>query len=296
MLVSRLAQALLWLLHWLPYRGIRALATPLGSLIYQFAGSRRRVTLINLRLCFPELSESERITIAKSHFIAFTASIFSQGLQWFASKERLSKLVKLEGLEHWDAVRDHPVILLAPHFLGIDIAGLRISADYPIMGMYGKSKNPHFDALIYQNRMRFATGPYFFPRDEGLRPLVRQLKAPYAFYYLPDLDLGAKDALFVPFFGVQAATVPALSRLSKLTGAKVVPCIVLERADHTGFEVRFYPAWEHFPSDDLVADTVRMNRFIEEHVRKTPAQYLWSHKRFKTRPPGEESVYGRDTR
>jgi KDO2-lipid IV(A) lauroyltransferase len=265
-------------------------------LIYALAGSRRRVTLTNLRLCLPELTEAARQTIAKSHFISFTASAFSQGLQWFASKERLRSAVRLVDIEHWDAVRDAPVILLAPHFMGLDIAGIRISADYPLISMYGKSKNPHLDALIFKSRTRFAGDHCLFSRNEGLRPVIRKLKAPFAFYFLPDLDLGPKDSLFVPFFGVQAATVPALSRLARLTGARVVPCIARERADKQGFEARFYPAWENFPSEDLHADTERMNRFIEDRIRETPAQYLWSHKRFKTRPVGEDSVYGRDTR
>lgn len=295
MLLIRITQALLWLLQWLPYQWIRGLAVPLGSLAWWIVGSRRRVALINLRLCFPEWSEAERVRVARAHFRDFFSTLLSQGLQWFASKERLQAAVQLVGLEHWDAVRDQPVILLSPHFMGLDIAGVRISASFPLMSMYGKHKNPRVDAIILRYRTRFSGG-LLYSRQEGLRPVLRGLKPPFAFYYLPDLDFGPKDSLFVPFFGVPAATVPALTRLCRISGARVVPCIARERADGRGFEARFYPAWENFPSGDPRADTERMNAFIEARVRETPSQYLWTHKRFKTRPPGEPDVYGRDTR
>ena len=295
MLLISIVQALLWGLQWLPYRWIRALSAPLGAIAWQLAGGRRRVALVNLRLCFPGWTEGERQVVARDHFAAFVAMVLSQGLQWFASRERLCRAVELVDRQHWDAVRDAPVILLSPHFMGLDVAGVRISAEYPLISMYGKHKNPQVDAMIYRYRTRFPRG-LLYSRQDGLRPVLRSLKPPYAFYYLPDLDFGPKDSLFVPFFGVPTATVPALARLARMSGARVVPCIARERADRQGFEARFYPAWEDFPSDDLAADTARMNAFIEARVRETPRQYLWTHKRFKTRPPGEASVYGRDTR
>jgi Kdo2-lipid IVA lauroyltransferase/acyltransferase len=295
MFLLRFLQFLLWLLQWLPYRWIRALATPLAALAWQLAGSRRRVTLVNLGLCFPDWTEARREQVARAHFRAFLSSMLSTGLQWFASRERLSRACQLVDLHHWDAVRDQPVILLSPHFMGLDIAGVRISADFPLISSYGKHKNPRADAIIYRFRTRFPRG-LLFSRQDGVRPILRALKPPYAYYYLPDLDFGPKDSLFVPFFGVPTATVPALSRLAGLCKARVVPCIARERADGGGFEARFYPAWENFPSGDLDADTLRMNRFLEDRIRETPEQYLWTHKRFKTRPPGMPSVYGDDTR
>jgi KDO2-lipid IV(A) lauroyltransferase len=295
MFLIRLAQASLWLLQWLPYAWIRALAVPLGAIAWRLVGSRRRVTLTNLRLCFPEWSEAQREAVARAHFRAFMSTVLSQGLQWFASRTRLCRAVELVDLHHWNAVADQPVILFSPHFMGLDVAGVRISAEFPLISSYGKHKNLRIDRLIYRYRTRFPRG-LLFSRQDGLRPIVRALKPPYAFYYLPDLDFGPKDSLFVPFFGIQTATVPALSRLARLCKARVVPCIARERADGRGFEARFYPAWDDFPTDDIAADTLRMNRFLEERIRETPEQYLWTHKRFKTRPPGEDSVYGRDTR
>ncbi len=295
MLLIRIAQVLFWSLQWLPYRLLRGLAGLLGRLAWRLVGSRRRVTLTNLRLCFPEWSEAQRVAVGRAHFQMFLTAMLTQGLQWFASRRRLARACQLVDVHHWDAVRDQPVILLAPHFMALDIAGVRVSADYPLISMYGKHKNLRVDDLIRGYRTRFSRG-LLYSRQEGLRPVLRGLKAPYAFYYLPDLDFGPRDSVFVPFFGMAAATVPALSRLARITGARVVPCVARERADGQGFEARFYPAWDNFPTDDAVADTARMNAFIEARVRETPAQYLWTHKRFKTRPPGEADVYGRDTR
>ncbi len=295
MLLIRIAQVLFWSLQWLPYRLLRGLAGLLGRLAWRLVGSRRRVTLTNLRLCFPEWSEAQRVAVGRAHFQMFLTAMLTQGLQWFASRRRLARACQLVDVHHWDAVRDQPVILLAPHFMALDIAGVRVSADYPLISMYGKHKNLRVDDLIRGYRTRFSRG-LLYSRQEGLRPVLRGLKAPYAFYYLPDLDFGPRDSVFVPFFGMAAATVPALSRLARITGARVVPCVARERADGQGFEARFYPAWDNFPTDDAVADTARMNAFIEARVRETPAQYLWTHKRFKTRPPGEADVYGQDTR
>jgi KDO2-lipid IV(A) lauroyltransferase len=294
MWLSRATQGLVWLLSLPPYRWIRRLAIPLGLIAWYLAGERRRITLINLRLCFPEWSETKLIQIGKAHFIAFMRSILSIGLQWYASRARLQKEVRLINVHHWDAVRDRPVILLAPHFLALDVIGIRLSAEYPLMALFGKHKNAQINALIFDKRTRFSGG-FLYSRQQGLRQVIKDLKAPRAFYYLPDLDFGSKESLFLPFFGIPTATTPALSRLAQLTGATIIPCVPRERPDKLGYEAYFYPAWDHFPSDDPVADTLRMNAFVEDRVREIPEQYLWSHKRFKTRPPGEPSFYGDDS-
>jgi len=269
------------------------MAIPLGLIAWYCAGERRRITLINLRLCFPEWSDQKLKKVAKAHFITFMTSILSIGIQWYASRQRLKDAVHFIDLHHWEAVRDQPVILMAPHFVGLDVTGICLSADYPLIALFGNHKNAKINALITKYRTRFSGG-FLYSRQQGLRQVIRDLKSPRAFYYLPDLDFGPKESIFVPFFGVSAATVPALSRIAKITGARVVPCVARERADHKGVEARFYPAWENFPSEDIVADTIRMNTFIEERIRETPEQYLWSHKRFKTRPPGEPNLYGKD--
>jgi KDO2-lipid IV(A) lauroyltransferase len=121
--------------------------------------------------------------------------------------------------------------------------------------------------------------------------VARAIKAGYPFYYLPDMDFGARDSIFVSFFEATAATITGLSRLARLTGARVVPLVTTQLPGTDGYVMQFYPAWDDFPSDDIVADTRRMNAFIEARILEMPEQYYWVHKRFKTRPAGEASVY-----
>jgi KDO2-lipid IV(A) lauroyltransferase len=154
--------------------------------------------------------------------------------------------------------------------------------------MYSTQKNKVFDRALRRARQRW-NGAELVTRQQGLRPVLRFLKEKRPFYYLPDMDFGAKDAVFADFFGVKTATVTALSRLCQITGAKVIPAITRQTED--GYELRYYPAWENFPSDDPVADATRMNAFIEARIREMPEQYFWVHKRFKTRPEGEASFY-----
>jgi KDO2-lipid IV(A) lauroyltransferase len=133
--------------------------------------------------------------------------------------------------------------------------------------------------------------PELFSRHTGLRSLVKSLRRSVPFYYLPDMDFGGRDSIFVPFFGVQAATITGLSRIARMAGAVVVPAVTRQLPGAQGYVLRFYPAWDDFPTDDVERDTRRMNAFIEERVLEMPEQYLWLHKRFKTRPPGEPRYY-----
>jgi KDO2-lipid IV(A) lauroyltransferase len=156
--------------------------------------------------------------------------------------------------------------------------------------IYSRQKNAAFDEILMRGRMRFGQST-LFARQEGIRPMIKSLRSGEPFYYLPDMDLGARDSVFAPFFGVPAATITALSRIARLAGAVVVPCVTRQLPAGRGYVVRLYPAWDNFPSGDLHADARQMNAFIEERVREMPEQYYWLHKRFKTRPPGEKSLY-----
>ncbi len=279
----------LWLLRQLcrlPRPLIARLGSTLGLVAY-YVGSAH-VTRVNLRLCFPSLSEAELNRRARAQFRAIGRSLLEQAVVWWSAPESLRRQVSLVGREHLDAVRDQPVILLAPHFVGIDFGGARVALDFPCASIYSRQKNPEVDRLLHASRARF--GP-LVARQEGLRPVVRHLRNKVAFYYLPDMDFGARDAVFVPFFGVPAATVTALSRLARLTNARVVPCVTRQLPEAGRYEARLYPAWENFPTDDLAADAERMNRFIEERVREMPEQYFWVHKRFRSRPDGGRNPY-----
>jgi len=154
--------------------------------------------------------------------------------------------------------------------------------------MYAHQKNPVLDTAMRAGRSRF-NAPLLLSRQDGLRPALRAMRAGVPFYFLPDMDLGPRDAVFVPFFGIPAATVTSVARLARLSGAVIVPVITLRSA--SGYVTRFGPAWTDFPGADDTAATARVNAYIEAEVRQCPAQYLWSHKRFKTRPPGMASVY-----
>jgi Kdo2-lipid IVA lauroyltransferase/acyltransferase len=288
------AIGLIWLLHFLPLCILGRLGEVLGVLAYFVAFGRRRVCMINLTKCFPQLTVDERRRLTRAHFRLFGRFVLEHGILWWAPMDRFQRHVTLEGIEHLTSTRGDPVIILAPHFLGLDMGGGRIASERPLASMYQKQKNKIIDAQIRDGRTRFGCyfpGSKLFSRQDGVRAVARTIKQGVAFYYLPDLDFGARDAIFVPFFGVPTATITGVARLAKLTGAKVIPCVTRMLPGGGGYRVKLFAPWEHFPTADIEADTRRVNSFIEEQVREMPEQYYWLHKRFKTRPPGDEGFY-----
>ncbi|MEX0637123.1 MAG: lipid A biosynthesis acyltransferase, partial [Burkholderiales bacterium] len=204
---------------------------------------------------------------------------------------RIERLIRLEGLEHLRALGDTPVILFVPHFVGLDAGGTRLAAEVNVVAMFARQKDPRFTRLLAQGRTRFGD-QRLVSRQEGVRAAIRAMRREQRpFYYLPDLDHGPRNAVFVLFFGVPAATVPGLSRIAKLAGAKVLPCVTRMLPGGGGYRVRIEPPWQDFPTGDVEADTRRMNAYIEKVALEIPEQYLWMHKRFKTRPPGEARFY-----
>ena len=279
-----------WLLHLLPLALLAPLGHMTGLLLYAVARERRHVALINLKLCFPAWSDAQRTRTARHHFQVVARCFLEHGILWWSSKARIQKLVHVEGLEHWQAVAHKPVIWLAPHFAGLDMGGARIITEWRGVSVYSRQKNPVFDRVLRHGRTRFVT-PVLFSRQDGIRPVVKAMREGLPLYYLPDMDFGARDALFVPFFKVPAATITGLARMARLARAVVVPAVTRQLPGAQGYELRFYPAWENYPTDDVEADTRRMNAFIEERVREMPEQYYWVHKRFKTRPRGGVNPY-----
>jgi Kdo2-lipid IVA lauroyltransferase/acyltransferase len=291
--MSRLVFALMWLVHFLPLGAQAALGNALGCALYWLIPERRRVTRINLERCFPHMDPAARERLARAHFRAFTRSFIERGILWWSPRERIVRLVRLEGLEHLKALGDAPAILFVPHFMGLDAGGTRLAAEANMVAMFARQKDPRFTRLLRHGRTRFGN-QRLVSRGEGVRAAIqamRREKRP--FYYLPDLDHGPRNAIFVPFFGVPAATVPGLSRIAKLAGAKVLPCVTRMLPGGRGYVARIEAPWEDFPTDDVEADTRRMNAYIERKVLEMPEQYLWMHKRFKTRPPGEAPFYER---
>ncbi|MDZ4201274.1 MAG: lipid A biosynthesis acyltransferase [Gallionella sp.] len=290
-MITRLGIFLLWLLHFLPLAILARIGNGLGLLLHTLASERRTVAAINLRLCFPDMPEAERNRMAKRAFQAFARSFIERGILWWSSSERIQSLIRVEGLEHYTgAQKQGPVILLAPHFVGLDVGGSWLIQNVNLVSMYSPQKNRLFHDMLLHGRSRFGKQK-LYARLQGLRPVIKAMRARHPFYYLPDQDLAIKDGVFVTFFGIPAATLTTVPRLAEMTGAKVVPCISKLLPDGQGYEVRFYPAWKDYPTGDVTADTQHMNAFIEDRVREMPEQYFWLHKRFKTRPEGEERFY-----
>jgi KDO2-lipid IV(A) lauroyltransferase len=285
----RLLILFMWLLHWLPLPVLGRFGEAVGSLMYLAIPKRRKIALTNLRLCMPELSEQERAKIARGHFQAYARSILERSLLWWAPVKRLRRLIHIEPAVPQTEMESGPTILLCPHFVCLDIAGVA-SRVIPLSTIYVPQKNKAFDKLLRRGRERY--GPVrLITRKEGIKPILRALRDGYPYFMLPDMDFGEKDAEFIPFFGIQAATLTALARLAATTGAKVIPVVATFLPDYKGWRVVYYPTWENFPGDDIIAATRRMNAFIEDRVREAPAEYFWTHKRFKTRPPGAPSLY-----
>jgi len=286
---SQIGVLFLWLIHFLPLAWISAMGAGVGAVLYRFG--RGRVTQVNLALCFPEMPARLRKDLGLRHFKMLGRSALELSkLVWGTDKDLLG-MIHVVDLEHLQSLKGKPVIALAPHFIGLNFGGIRVAYEWPgTASIYSRQKNPVLDKLFWRARTRFGD-PLLVSRQEGLRSVVRAITGGHPFYFLPDMDFGARDAIFVPFFGVPTATITALPRLAALTGAAVIPVVTRQVGD--GYEVRFYPAWENYPSGNIEADVRRMNAFIEERVLEMPEQYFWAHKRFKTRPPGEPSPYDR---
>lgn len=282
---------LMRLLGRFPVRLAWIVGVGLGEIFYFLHGERRRIVHVNLEICFPDLSMRERRMLARRHFRAFGQGLISIGFAWWASAHRLQRAVCFRGYEHYSAAvaAGRRVILFAPHFIAIDIGWLALSRERPLCVMYRHVKNPLIDRVTYRARVRF--GGTAIDRRAGLRAVIREIERGIPFYYLPDQDLGRKHSVFVPFFGKPAATVPALGRLAKITDAVVIPCIARQLPRGAGYEIIFKAPLDNFPTGDPVSDARRMNQEIEKAVLEFPEQYVWVHKRFKTRPPGEQRFY-----
>jgi Kdo2-lipid IVA lauroyltransferase/acyltransferase len=292
----RLALGLLWLLHFLPLQVLAAIAHGLGALLYRLAASRRKVGLRNLALCFPHMPQAQRETVLKAHFGWLTQSLLDRAVLWWASPARIKRLITIEGdiglAEREWQTRQRATMWLCPHFVGLDVAGAAILLCQPRPGasIYQAQSNPLLDKLMKRGRLRLGDAE-IFPRSDSVKPLLRAIRSGRGFFNLPDMDFGMQDAAFVPFFGVPAATLLAPSRMARMLGMVVQPVIAELKPGGRGWVVRFMPALEGFPTADAQADTLRLNTYIEAEILQRLPQYLWVHKRFKTRPSGEPGLY-----
>ena len=292
-LLARALLALVWLLHLLPLSLQAAMGRGLGRVMHALAHGRRRVALRNVELCLPELGTAERQALVREHFQWLARSLLERAVLWYASPERLKRLIQVEGDVHLAETSELPVMWLVPHFLAVDVAGAatQLFQTRMVCNVYTAQSNPVLDRALKQGRGRFGRAE-MFTRQQSALPLVRAIKRGSAFFNPSDMDFGLRDAAFVPFFGQQAATLLAPSRLARSLGMRVQPVVAETLPGGQGWRVRFLPPWDHWPTDDAEADAAAMNRWIESEIRRCPAQYLWVHKRFKTRPPGSPSLYG----
>ncbi len=283
---------LLRLLHRLPFGVLVSMGRGLGGVAWRLGRGRREIALRNLALCLPELGADKREHIAREHFALLGRSLLERGILWFATPEHIRTLIHVEGDVRLAERSERPVMWLVPHFIALDVAGAatQLFQSNPVGSIYQAQSNPVFDAAIRRGRLRFDGGE-IFARSDSAKPLIRAVRKGYAFFNLPDMDFGSKDAAFVPFFSVNAATLLAPSRMARALNMVVQPVVAEILPAAAGYRVRFLEPWTDFPTDDALADTARMNRWIESEIRRMPEQYLWVHKRFKTRPPGEPPLY-----
>lgn len=273
-----------------PLPMVRALGAALGVTLWLLAARRRHIANVNLRLCFPDWGDAQRRWMVRRHFIAFGQSVLDRAWLWHAPEEVLRQRLQWTG-DAQSLTAPGPLVVFAPHFVGLDAGGLAVSMALrpaSVAFIFVAQSNPVVEQWVRSGRERTGnTRPYF--RHEGMRTILAGLKRGDALHLSPDMDFNREESIFVPFMGVQAATVPSLSRLARVAGARVVA--VTTRMTPTGYSIEAHAPLANFPTEDLVADTARMNEVLAGFIRTMPEQYHWVHRRFKTRPEGEPWVY-----
>ena len=288
-MTGRLGVWFMRVLALLPLRVLRAMGWLIGQALYLVAVPRRKVALRNLELCFPEFTEAQRRQWARESFVGFCQTWLDRSWLWFAPRETVLARVKLQGALD-ELLGDTPTIIFAPHFYGMDAGGsaLTLHTDRAFTSIFTPQTDPAVDQWIRTGRQRFGN-VRMLNRGDGVKPILSGLRKGGLLYLLPDMDFGRNDSLFVPFYGVTAATVPSLSRFARLGRAKVISMVT--RITPTGYVAEISPAWPNYPTEDAEADTALMNRNLQAYIDVSPGQYYWVHKRFKTRPEGDPSMY-----
>jgi KDO2-lipid IV(A) lauroyltransferase len=286
-----LGLGLLRLCALLPYPALLLLGGGLGRLMYRLIPKRRHIARTNLRLCFPELDETAREKLVRATFRAAAISVFENALSWWGGERRLRRLYRIEGLEHYAAARAQGkgVILLGGHYTTLEISGRFLAFHIDgLQPIYKRAHNPLYEAVMVRQRRRLFDD---LLQSTDMRTIVRNVKAGKTVWYAPDQDFGRERSVFAPFFGVATATLTTTARLARLTGAPVLPYVSERLPGAQGYRIALLPALEGFPGGDDLADATRVNAVLEQQVRAMPEQYLWIHRRFKTRPEGEPDLY-----
>lgn len=282
---------LLRLLVFLPLPVLHVMGRAIGRLFYRINEKRRNIARTNIDLCFPELSDEEKVQLVLRHFEAYGASIFDLAMSWWSSSRRLHRLTTVSGLDDYQQLLDQGqnVVLLTGHIITVDLCGQYISPYHPGVTMMKSLKNPVLNWMMHRGRDR--NGNIVVNRDQSMRPMIRFLRRGYTGYFMPDEDFGSRASVFAPFFGVQSWTVTSLSMMARLGNAKVLPVFMHSLRGGKGYELYIDPALENYPTGDDVADATIMNQALENGIRRMPEMYAWTFKLFKTRPAGEEPLY-----
>jgi KDO2-lipid IV(A) lauroyltransferase len=275
--------ALLWLLsQLLPYGQAMTTGRLIGKLIFHVSSKRRHIAAVNLKICFPLLSEEGREALLMDHFHSLGIGIVMIGFAWWAKDGKLESLVEIEGIEHLKQSldKDRGVILLSAHFTDLEITGRLLSLFQPIAVMYRPHENPVIEWAFSRNRrLRFEAA---IPRN-NIRQVVRTLRQNLPVWYAPDQSFKGRNSTLAPFFGEPAGTNTATSRLAKISGADVILFSGYRKGDGSGYRLVIHPPLSDFPTEDLTQDATRINGLIEKAINLAPEQYLWIHRRFKKR-------------
>ena len=287
-----LGLGLLWLVVQLPYRVLLRLGRGLGWLMYHVAGSRRRIATRNLELCFPHMPAAKREQLLKENFASTGIAFFEMAMSWWWPRDKLAQLAHIEGIEHLQhaQAQGQGVILMAIHFTTLEIGAALLGQVHTIDGMYREHRNPLFDFVQRRGRERHNLDATAIERED-VRAMIKVLRKGRAIWYAPDQDYGPKQSLFAPLFGVQAATVTATTKFARLGRSIVLPFTQQRLPDGQGYRLTIHPPLADFPGETEEADCLRVNAWVEQAIVSCPAQYLWAHRRFKTRPPGEPKLY-----
>ena len=287
----RMSLGALRLFSLLPFRVVHAVGVLIGEIAFRLHRPRRRITLINLGLCFPDLSKKQVRGLARAHFHAMATGFLLLSWAWWAPAGQLASITTFRNRAILDdhLARGENIILLVPHFCCLEFLGGLLFSQLHMVSMYQKHKNPFIERFILERRSRFSSVMYDSRKISA--SLIKSVRNGIPLYYLPDQDPGKERGVFASFYGIPTATLPSLNKIAATTRAKVIPCMARIKSFGTGIEVIFHPPLPDYPGGDAIADAGAMNRAIEDLIANAPAQYFWSHKRFKTRPDGEKSFY-----